>query len=116
MLALVLLVDRVKSCTASVSVVLCEREPVAPVIVTEYDPGAEELQDIVAVPELSTLLGAIAEHVNPDATLPVSVTLPVNPLTADTVVVIVAETPALIEDGALEEIVKSVTMNRVVVA
>jgi hypothetical protein len=74
-----------------------------------------ELQDIVAVPEPCTPLGAIAEHVNPDAILSVSVTLPVNPLTADTVAVIVAETPALTEDGALEEIVKSVTMNLVVV-
>jgi hypothetical protein len=85
-----------------------------PVIVTAYGPGLKELHDTVAVPELSTLDGAIAEHVNPGAILSVRVTVPVNPFTADIETVIVADAPALTAAGELAEIVKSVTMNLVV--
>jgi len=113
-LTLVLPVDNVKSWTTIVRVVLWEREPLVPVIVTEYGPGLKELHDTVAVPELSTLEGAIAEHVNPGAILSVRVTVPVNPFTADIETVIVADAPALTAAGELAEIVKSVTMNLVV--
>lgn len=82
--------------------------------VTEYGPGLEELHDSVAVPELRTVDGAIAEHVNPGATLSVRVTDPVNPFTADIETVTVAEAPALTAAGELAEIVKSVTINLVV--
>src|SRR2546428_3316605 len=83
-------------------------------MVTEYGPGLKELHDTVAVPELSTLEGAIAEHVNPGAILSVRVTVPVNPFTADIETVIVADAPALTAAGGLAEIVKTGTMNRVV--
>src|SRR2546428_11517098 len=79
-------------------------------MVTEYGPGLKELHDTVAVPELSTLEGAIAEHVNPGAILSVRVTVPVNPFTADIETVIVADAPGLTAGGGLTGVGKSVTM------
>src|SRR5713101_221650 len=106
--------ESVKSWTTIVSVALCDREPLVPVIVTEYGPGVKELHDIVAVPELRMLDGAIVEHVNPGAILSVRVTEPENPFTADIETVMVADDPALTAAGEFAEIVKSVTMNLVV--
>ena len=48
-------------------------------------------------------------------TVSVRLTVPVNPLTADTVIVEVADTPALTAAGEVAEIVKSVTVNVAVV-
>ena len=64
----------------------------------------------VAVPEPVTLVGLIAPHVNPDGTVSVSETVPVNPLTAVTVIVEVA--PVLMTTAAGEDaaIVKSWTV------
>jgi hypothetical protein len=69
-----------------------------------------ELQETVAVPELVTLPGVIAPQVRLAGTVSVSVTTPVKPLTAATVMVEVAETPALTAAGEVAAIVKSLTL------
>jgi hypothetical protein len=69
----------------------------------------------VAVPELVTLVGDMAPHVRFTGTVSVRLTTPVNPFTADTVIVDVAETPALTAAGEVAEIVKSVTVKIAVV-
>jgi hypothetical protein len=74
-----------------------------------------ELQDTVAVPELVTLVGVIAPQVKLAGTVSVKDTVPVKPLTADTVIVEVAEVPTVTEAGEVAEIVKSVTVNVAVV-
>ena len=68
-----------------------------------------ELQDSVAVPELETLAGVIAPQVRLAGTVSVSETVPVNPFTAVTVIVEVADTPALTAAGEVADTVKSVT-------
>ena len=68
-----------------------------------------ELQDTVAVPEFVTLVGVIAPQVRLAGTVSVRLTTPVKPLRAVTVIVDVAETPALTAAGELAAIVKSVT-------
>lgn len=85
-----------------------------PVTGTLNVPFVVELQDSVAVPELVTLPGVIAPQVRPAGTVSVSVTVPVNPFTAVTVIVDVSEDPTVpvAEDAA---IVKSVTVNVAVV-
>ncbi len=67
------------------------------------------------MPELVTLVGVIAPQVKFAGTVSVRLTVPVKPLTAATVIVEVAETPALTAAGAVAAIVKSVTMNVAVV-
>jgi hypothetical protein len=74
-----------------------------------------ELQDTVAVPELVTLVGEIAPHVRFAGTVSVSETTPVKPLSAETVIVEVAETPTLTAAGEVAEMLKSVTVNVAVV-
>jgi hypothetical protein len=74
-----------------------------------------ELQETVAVPELVTLVGVIAPQVRLAGTVSVSETVPVNPFTAVTVIVDVAEVPAWTAAGEVAEIVKSVTVNVAVV-
>jgi hypothetical protein len=74
-----------------------------------------ELHATVAVPELVTLVGAIAPQVRLAGTVSVRETVPVNPLTAATVIVDVADVPAWTAAGEVAEIVKSVTMNVAVV-
>jgi hypothetical protein len=74
-----------------------------------------ELQDTVAVPEPVTLVGEIAPQVRLAGTVSVRLTVPVNPLTAVTVIVEVAETPALTAAGEVAAIVKSVTVKVAVV-
>ena len=56
-----------------------------------------------------TLDGVIAPQVKLAGTVSARVTVPVKPLTADTVIVDVAETPALTAAGDVAAIVKSVT-------
>jgi len=53
-----------------------------------------ELHARVAVPELVMLAGVIAPHVKLAGTVSVRLTVPVNPLTAVTVIVEVAVAPA----------------------
>lgn len=74
-----------------------------------------ELQDSVAVPELVTLVGVIAPQVRLAGTVSVRLTVPVKPLTADTVIVEVAEVPTVTAAGEVAVIVKSVTVNVAVV-
>jgi len=85
-----------------------------PVIVTVNVPEVEELQDSVAVPELVTLLGVMAPQVRPEGTVSVRVTVPVNPFTAVTVIVDVADVPTL-PDGDVAAIVKSRNVKTAVV-
>jgi hypothetical protein len=73
-----------------------------------------ELQDSVAVPELVTLLGVIAPQVRLAGTVSVRDTVPVKPLTAVTVIVEEAETPALTAAGDVADTVKSVTVKAAV--
>ena len=65
-----------------------------PVIVREYVPATVELHATVAVPELVTLPGVIAPQTRLAGTVSVRVTVPVNPLIAEIVIVEVAEVPA----------------------
>jgi len=74
-----------------------------------------ELHETVAVPELVTLVGVMAPQVRFAGTVSVRATVPVKPLTAVTVIVEVAETPALTAAGEVAAIVKSVTVNVAVV-
>ena len=74
-----------------------------------------ELQDTVAVPEFVMLVGVMAPQVRFAGTVSVRLTVPVKPLTAVTVIVDVAETPALTAAGDVAEIVKSRTVNVAVV-
>lgn len=83
-------------------------------MVTVNVPEAAELQDRVAVPELVRLLGVIAPQVRPAGTVSVSVTVPVNPPTAVTVIVDVSEEPA-VPVGEVALIVKSVVLKVAVV-
>jgi hypothetical protein len=74
-----------------------------------------ELHDTVAVPELVTLVGVIAPQVRLAGTVSVRLTVPVKPLTGETVIVEVAETPTWTAAGDVAVIVKSVTENVAVV-
>jgi hypothetical protein len=69
-----------------------------------------ELQDNVAVPEFVTLPGVMAPQVRFAGTVSVRVTVPVNPLTAATVMVDVRLVP-VVPDGDVAAIVKLVTVN-----
>jgi hypothetical protein len=73
-----------------------------------------ELHETVAVPELVMLVGVIAPQVKFAGAESVNATVPVKPLTADTVIVDVTETPALIAEGDVEAIVKSVIVKAAV--
>lgn len=74
-----------------------------------------ELQDTVAVPELVTLVGVMAPQVRLAGTVSVSETVPVNPFTAATVIVEVAEVPTVTAAGEVAATVKSVTVKVAVV-
>ena len=65
----------------------------------------------MAVPEFVMLVGLMAPHVRLDGTVSVRLTVPVNPLRAVTVMVEVAETPALTAAGEVAAMLKSVTVN-----
>ena len=62
-----------------------------------------------------TLVGVIAPQVKLAGTVSVRLTVPVNPLTAVTVMVEVAEVPTVTEAGEVAEIAKSVTLKVAVV-
>ena len=74
-----------------------------------------ELQETVAVPELVTLVGVIAPQVRLAGTVSVKDTVPVNPLRAATVIVDVAEVPAVTAAGEVAAMLKSVTVKVAVV-
>jgi hypothetical protein len=74
-----------------------------------------ELQASVAVPELVTLVGVIAPQVRLVGTVSVRETVPVNPLTAVTVIVEVADVPTVTAAGDVAVTVKSVTVKVAVV-
>jgi len=73
-----------------------------------------EVHCSVAVPELVIVPGVIAPQVNPAGTTSVRVTVPVNPFTAETVIVEVIWVPGLPET-LVADIVKSVTVKVAVV-
>jgi hypothetical protein len=68
-----------------------------------------------AVPEFVMLVGVIAPQVRFAGTVSVRLTVPVNPFTAATVIVEVAEVPAWTAAGEVADTVKSVTLNVAVV-
>ena len=74
-----------------------------------------ELHETVAVPELVTLVGVIAPQVRLAGTVSVKDTVPVNPLRAATVIVEVAEVPAVTAAGEVAAMLKSVTVKVAVV-
>jgi len=74
-----------------------------------------ELHETVAVPEFVTLRGVIAPQVRLAGTVSVRLTVPVNPLTAATVIVEVAEVPTVTAAGEVADMVKSVTAKVAVV-
>jgi hypothetical protein len=104
-----------KSVTVNVALVEWLKVPLVPVIVRVYVAAIVELQETVAVPEPVTLVGLIAPQVRFAGTVSVRLTVPANPLTAVTVIVEVADTPALTAAGDVAAIVKSVTMKVAVV-
>jgi hypothetical protein len=71
-----------------------------------YLAGVLELQDRLAVPELTTLPGVIALHVSPEGIASVRTTVPVNPFTGDMVIVDVAVFPLSTDAGVVAVIVK----------
>jgi len=74
-----------------------------------------ELHETVAVPEFVMLLGVMAPHVKFAGTVSVSDTVPVKPLSALTVIVEVAEVPAVTAAGDVAVMLKSLTVNVAVV-
>jgi hypothetical protein len=72
--------------------------------------GVAELHETVAVPEFATLDGLIAPHVRPEGTVSARETVPMNPLSAVTVIVEVAETPTVTGPGEVALRLKSVTV------
>ena len=74
-----------------------------------------ELQDSVAAPALIMLFGVIAPQERFAGTMSVKATVPVNPFSAVTVIVEVAEVPAWTAAGEVAETEKSVMMKVAVV-
>ncbi len=74
-------------------------------------PDSEELHETVAVPALVTLVGEIARQARPEGRMSLRVIEPVNPFTADSVMVEVTDVPTLTEAGEVAAIVKSVMVN-----
>ena len=81
----------VKSLKLNVAVVECTRELLVPVAARAYVPATVAEHDTVAVPEPVTLPGVIGPQVSPAGTVSVRVTTPLNPFTAVTVIVDVAD-------------------------
>lgn len=70
-------------------------------------PATVALHDTVAEPEPVMLVGLNDPQDRPEAGVMLNVTVPVNPLTAATETVEVADWPALIAAGDVAEMVKS---------
>ncbi len=101
----------VKSTKLNVAVVECVRagDVLVPVIESVNVPAVVELQDTVAVPEPVTLVGVMAPQVRPAGGVSVRLTTLVKPFTAVTVIVEVADCPALTAAGEVAVMVKSGT-------
>ena len=102
---------------AKVNVALAEwdSDPLVPVIVTVKVFAVVEVQASVAVPAPTRLAGVIAPQVNPAGTVSVKPTVPAKPFTAATVIVEVAEDPAVTVAGDVALIVKSTKLKLAVV-
>ena len=74
-------------------------------------PAVVDWHATVAVPELVTVEGEMAPQVRPVGTVSVSETVPLNELTAVTVIVDVAGVFTFTAAGEVAETVKSVTVN-----
>jgi hypothetical protein len=81
------------------------------VIVRVKVPAVADLQETVAVPEALMLVGEIATHVSPLGTVSVRLTVPVNPLAGEIVIVDVAELSITMAAGDVAATVKSVIVN-----
>jgi hypothetical protein len=79
-------------------------------MVRVYVAAIVELHETVAVPELVTLVGEIAPQVRLAGTVSVRLTVPVKPLRAVTVIVELAEVPAVTAAGEVAVMLKSVTV------
>jgi hypothetical protein len=99
-----------KSVAVNVAVAEWVSVPLVPVIVRLYVAAMVELHATVAVPELVTLVGVMAPQVKLAGTVSVRDTVPVNPLIAATVIVEVADVPAVTAAGDVAVIVKSVKL------
>jgi hypothetical protein len=97
----------VKSTKLKVAVAVWTSGLLVPVMVRVYVPATVELHDTVAVPEPVTLVGVIAPHVRPDGPVSVRLTVPVNPFSAVTVIVEVADWVTSTAAGELAAMVKS---------
>ena len=78
-------------------------------------PAVVEVQDRVAVPGPVMLAGVIAPQVRPAGTVSVNATTPANPFTAVTVIVEVAEDPALTAAGDVAAMANSTKVKVAVV-
>jgi len=78
-----------------------------PVTVSTYVPAIVAEHETVAVPAPVTEPGVIAPQVRLAGTVSVSVTTPVNPFNAVTVMVLIADDPAFTAAGEDAAIVKS---------
>ena len=105
----------VKSTKLKVAVAVWTRDPLVPVIMSEYVPATVALHDAVAVPAPVTVPGVIVPQVNPAGTVSVRVTTPAKPLTAVIVVVDVADRPTLTAAGEDAATVKSTKLKTAVV-
>lgn len=101
----------VKSTKLKVAVVVCARVPLVPVIESTYVPAVVVEQGTVAVPDPVTEEGVIVPQVSPAGTNSVRDTVPLNPLTAVTVIIEVATWPLSTAAGELAVRVKSVKLN-----
>ena len=86
--------------------------PSVPDIVTVKEFGVVLLQLKVAIPDPVILLGEMAPHVRPLGTVSERATVPVNPFTAVTVIVDVADWPTFTAAGDVALTVKSTSLNR----
>lgn len=115
MVMLVGLAVSVKSCTLTVTIVVCDSDPLVPVTVTVYVPPIP-LHCSRLVPDPVTLVG-LRVHVSPLlGEIDVArVTVPVNPLTAVIVIVELAFTPGVVLTVVgLANIWKSVTWTNII--
>jgi hypothetical protein len=101
----------VKSTKVKVAVAVWTRVPIVPVIVTLNVAAVVALQDSVAVPVPVMLASVMAPQVRPAGTVSVRATTPAKPLRPVTVMVEVAEEPALTAAGEVAVMVKSTKLN-----
>ena len=69
------------------------------------------MHETVAVPEPGTVFGLIIPQLRPTGAVSLRLTVPAKPFTAATVIVVIADTPALTAAGEVAVTVKSVTAN-----